>query len=63
MGKQCRYIVNAVGKGGETYYNQFEEKQELTKWISERRDQLVMDELKIIDKNRFSLKRWLGLIK
>ncbi len=59
MAKQCRYVVNAVGKGGETYYTQFDDKQELTNWITDRKDKLVMDELKIIDKNRFSLSKWL----
>ncbi|WP_428908190.1 hypothetical protein [Niallia sp. Krafla_26] len=60
MAKQCRYVVNAVGKGGETYYTQFDDKQELTNWITDRQDKLVMEELKIIDKNRFSLlNKWL----
>ncbi|WP_338469588.1 hypothetical protein R4Z10_12255 [Niallia sp. XMNu-256] len=59
MAKQCRYVVNAVGKGGETYYTQFDDKQELTNWITDRQEKLVMEELKIIDKNRFSLSKWL----
>lgn len=60
MAKQCRYVVNAVGKGGETYYTQFDDKQELTNWITNRQDQLVMEELKIIDKHRLSLfNKWL----
>lgn len=63
MAKQCRYVVNAVGKGGETYYNQFEDKQELTDWITDRKEKLVMEELKITDKNRFSLGKWLRFNK
>lgn len=59
MAKHCRYVVNAVGKGGETYYTQFDDKQELTNWITDRKDKLVMEELKIIDKNRPSLSKWL----
>ena len=59
MSKQCRYVVNAVGKGGETYYTQCEDKKDLTKWISDRKDKLIMDEIKVIDKNRFSLSNWL----
>ncbi|KAA9031143.1 hypothetical protein [Niallia endozanthoxylica] len=52
MGKTCRFIVNAVGKGGETYYTHFSTKQELDKWVSENQDKLSMDELKIVDKNK-----------
>lgn len=63
MEKNCRYIVNAVGKGGETYYTQFNDKQELTNWITARKEKLVMEELKIIDKNRFSLSKWLRFNK
>jgi len=63
MAKQCRYVVNAVGKGGETYHTQFEDKQDLTKWITDRKEKLVMEELKVIDKNRFSLMNWLRLKK
>ena len=59
MAKHCRYVVNAVGKGGEQYYTQFDDKQELTNWITDRKDKLVMEELKIIDKNRLSLSKWL----
>ncbi|RFU61036.1 hypothetical protein [Peribacillus glennii] len=59
----CRYVINAVGKGGETYYTQCQDKQELKAWITDHEERIVMNELKITDKNKhpllklFSLKR------
>jgi demethoxyubiquinone hydroxylase (CLK1/Coq7/Cat5 family) len=59
----CRYVINAVGKGGQTYLTRCQDKHELKKWISDHEDHLVMNELRIIDKKRpsflklFSLKR------
>ncbi|MBL4953000.1 hypothetical protein RCG24_06365 [Neobacillus sp. OS1-32] len=50
MGNTCRYVVNALGKGGETYYTQCKDKQELRKWITDNQEKLVMNELNITDK-------------
>ncbi|HZG72500.1 MAG TPA: hypothetical protein VEY51_13265 [Chondromyces sp.] len=59
MGKStCRYIINAVGKRGETYYTQCQDKQELNKWLEDNKEKLLMDELKIIDKNKNPLLKW-----
>jgi hypothetical protein len=53
MGKSsCRYVVNAVGKGGETYFTHCQDKQELKKWIQEHEERLLLDELKITDKQQ-----------
>jgi hypothetical protein len=52
MGNTCRYAVNALGKGGETYYTKCKDKQELTKWIANNQEKLLMEELKIVDKYR-----------
>lgn len=52
MGNTCRYVVNAVGKSGETYYTHCKDKQELEKWIIDHQEKLSMDEVKIIDKNK-----------
>ncbi|OAH58591.1 hypothetical protein AWH48_16410 [Domibacillus aminovorans] len=58
-----RYIINAVGKGGQTYLTSCQDKHELKKWLADHKDNLVMNELKIIDKKKqsflklFSLKR------
>jgi hypothetical protein len=64
MGKtSCRYVINAVGKGGQTYLTHCQDKHSLKKWLADHEDNLVMNELKIIDKKRqaflklFSLKR------
>ncbi|RFU67645.1 hypothetical protein D0469_13945 [Peribacillus saganii] len=48
----CRYIVNAVGKDGETYYTHCQDKQALKKWIDDHQEKLLIDELKITDKNQ-----------
>jgi hypothetical protein len=63
MGNTCRYVVNALGKGGETYYTQCKDKQELKKWIADNQDKLIMDELKITDKNQNPLLKLLGIKK
>lgn len=46
----CRFIVNAVGKGGQTYLTHCQDKHELKKWLAEHQDDLLMNELKIIDR-------------
>lgn len=59
----CRYVINAVGKGGQIYLTHCQDKHALKKWIAEHEDQLLMNELKITDKKKhpflklFSLKR------
>lgn len=56
MGKTtCRYVVNALGKGGQTYLTQCHDKHELKSWISQHEHDLVMEELKIIDKKKHPL--------
>ncbi|MBA9026299.1 MULTISPECIES: hypothetical protein [Bacillaceae] len=58
-----RYVINAVGKGGQTYLTHCQDKEALKKWIADHEDHLVMNELKIVDKKKhpllklFSLKR------
>lgn len=46
----CRFIVNAIGKGGQTYLTHCQDKHELKKWIADHKDDLLMSELKIIDR-------------
>lgn len=58
-----RYVINAVGKGGQTYLTHCQDKEALKKWIADHEEHLVMNELKIVDKKKhpflklFSLKR------
>ncbi|MFK2824602.1 hypothetical protein QYG89_02670 [Bacillus sp. B190/17] len=59
MDHTYRYVVNAVGKGGETYYSHFKDKHDLKKWIIDHQDKLLMDELKVVDKHRSPLLKWL----
>jgi hypothetical protein len=58
MGKTCRYVVNAVGKGGETYYTQFDDKKELKRWITDNQDKISMNDLKIVDKDLHPFLKW-----
>jgi hypothetical protein len=37
----------AVGKGGQTYLTQCQDKYELKKWIADNEDKIIMNELKI----------------
>lgn len=62
MGKSsCRYVVNAVGKCGETYYTHCQDKHELNKWIAEHKEKIIMDELKINDKSKNPLMKLFNL--
>lgn len=63
MGNACRYVVNARGKGGETYYTACKDKQELKSWITTNQEKIIMNELKITDKNQNPLLKLLGLGK
>ncbi|MFZ7944468.1 MULTISPECIES: hypothetical protein [Bacillaceae] len=63
MGNTCRYVVNALGKGGETYYTHCKDKHELQKWIQTNREKLIMDELMITDKNQSLFTKLFGLKK
>jgi hypothetical protein len=56
-----RYVVNAVGKGGETYYTHCQDKQELKNWIVDNQEKLLMNELKIVDKKKHPFLKWFSL--
>jgi hypothetical protein len=63
MGNACRYVVNALGKGGETYYTLCKDKQDLKNWISTNQEKLIMDELMVTDRNENPLLKLLNLKK
>jgi hypothetical protein len=50
-----RYVINAVGKGGQIYLTHCQDKYALKKWVADHESELVMNELKIIDKKRHPL--------
>lgn len=58
-----RYIVNAIGKNGETYLTQCQDKQSLKKWITDNQEKLLMDELKIVDKKKHPLLKFFSFIR
>jgi hypothetical protein len=59
MGKTCRFVVCAQGKGGETYYTRFHDKQGLDEWISKNQNKLLLEHLKIEDKKKPLLLKWI----
>ncbi|WP_078544476.1 hypothetical protein [Litchfieldia alkalitelluris] len=63
MGNSSRFVINAIGKGGETYYTHCKNKQELHQWISEHKEKLSMNDLKIIDRSKNPILRLLNIIK
>jgi hypothetical protein len=63
MANTCRYVVNALEKGGETYYTLCKDKQELQKWIYTNQEKLIMEELKITDKNQTFFSKLFNLKK
>lgn len=61
MGKTtCRYVVNAVGKGGQTYLTHCQDKMELKKWLADHENDLIADEIKIVDKQMHPLLKLLS---
>ncbi|WP_409299839.1 hypothetical protein [Peribacillus sp. SCS-155] len=54
----CRYVVNAVGKGGETYLTHCKDKQALNKWIGDNQEKIIIDEIRIVDKKRHPIFKW-----
>jgi hypothetical protein len=57
----CRYVINALGKGGETYYTHCNDKSEVKKWIADHEHKLSMKDVKVIDKNKHPLLKWFSL--
>ncbi|PLR89996.1 hypothetical protein [Bacillus sp. T33-2] len=58
-----RYIINGVGKNGETFMACCRNKQDLKKWVAEHEQRLQMDQLKIVDKKKPSLFKLLNINK
>jgi hypothetical protein len=59
MGKACRFVVTAQGKGGETYYTRFDDKQGLNEWIERNQNKIIKEQLKIIDHQKPIFFKWL----
>ncbi len=56
MGKTTyRYLINAEGKGGETYLTHCQDKEELQKWLEVHERDLIMEKLHVIDKKKHPL--------
>jgi hypothetical protein len=58
-----RYVVSAVGKGGQTYLTNCQDKYELKKWLADHQDELIMNEVKIIDKKKHPILKLFSLIR
>jgi hypothetical protein len=58
----CRYVINAVGKGGETYLTHCQDKKALKKWIGDHEEKLLMHELKIVDKKKPPFLKWISKV-
>ena len=64
MGKTThRYVVNAVGKGGQIYLTQCQNKYELKQWLADHKEELVLDELQVTDMKKHPISRILSYIK
>lgn len=50
-----RYVVNAIGKSGETYFTHCHDKHALKKWLKDHENDLIMDEIRITDKKKHPL--------
>ncbi|WP_026695112.1 hypothetical protein [Peribacillus kribbensis] len=53
MGKSSsRFIIQATGKGGETYYTSCQCKNELKKWMADHQDKLLLNEVRVTDNRK-----------
>ena len=48
----CRFTINAIGKGGETYYTYCQTKKEVDHWIKEHQDKILTENIRITDKRK-----------
>ncbi|CAM3768251.1 hypothetical protein GCM10009865_07300 [Aeromicrobium ponti] len=63
MKNNCRFVVNAIGKCGETYHTQCKDKKELQKWLLENQDKLSQNEIKVTDKKKHPLLKLISFNK
>ncbi len=56
----CRYIIQALGKRGETYHSHCKDKEEVRKWIAEHADRISMRDVKVVDNKRHPLLKWIA---
>lgn len=48
----CRYMINAVGKGGETYFTHCHTKTEVNNWIKANEEKIKTEEIMIMDRRK-----------
>ncbi len=48
----CRYMINAIGKGGETYFTHCQTKKEVKNWIKDNSDKIITNDIRIVDKRK-----------
>jgi hypothetical protein len=51
----CRYMINAIGKGGETYFTHCQSKKDVKNWLNDNKDKINANEVRIVDKHRIPL--------
>lgn len=48
----CRYMVNAIGKGGETYFTHCQTKKDVKNWINDNKGKILANEVRIVDRRK-----------
>ncbi|NMD68767.1 hypothetical protein HHO41_00595 [Bacillus sp. DNRA2] len=48
----CRFSINAIGKGGETFFTHCQTKQEVQNWIQAHQEKLDPEQIRIVDRRK-----------
>ncbi|WP_147535847.1 hypothetical protein [Bacillus marasmi] len=48
----CRFMVNAIGRGGETFFTHCQTKQEVQTWIQANQEKIDPKQVRIVDKRK-----------
>lgn len=48
----CRFMINAIGKGGETFFTHCQTKSEVQNWIKDNQDKLDSKQIRVVDRRK-----------
>lgn len=48
----CRFMINAIGKGGETYFTHCQTKKEVNNWIKDHQEKINPEDIRIMDRRK-----------
>ncbi|WP_041580768.1 hypothetical protein [Bacillus sp. 1NLA3E] len=48
----CRFMINVIGKGGETFFTHCHTKNEVKNWIRENEEKIIAKTIRIVDRRK-----------